>query len=333
MRNRLLTERRIGRVLCAMQSRPAALVLAVAAILAVLAGSPRFDTDYLSLQPRDSEAVRLEREMVERSDFSPAFAVFTADSREELKDLVWRLADDETVGNVRSVLDLEVAGRSGGLPEATEASFRSPAGRLAVYAYPGEDVWQPEKQQAFITHMRSIDGEVTGMPFLGSFMVERSQRALRVTATLGAVLLLFWVWVDFRRLTPAVLALVPTLLTVTSMHALMRLFGVSFNPLNVMALPVILGIAVDDGVHMVHRFLAEKGNLVRTLSGTGRSIVLTSSTTVAAFGTLAFTSHRGLASFAIALSLGVVSALVLSVLVLPGLLKLFEDRLLTESKD
>ncbi len=343
-RERPLAERRIGRALYALQSRPAALALAAAAALAVFAGSPRFDTDYLNLQPRDSEAVRLEREMVRRSDFSPVFAAFTADSREELKELVWRLADDESVGRVRSVLDLEAAGL-GGVPEVSEAflgnsplvplrgNLRSAGGRFAVYAYPREDVWRPEPQQAFITRMRSIDGGVTGMPFLGSFMVERSKRALRVTATLGAVLLLFWVGLDFRRFTPALLAIVPTLLTVTSMHALMRLFGISFNPLNVMALPVVLGIAVDDGVHMVHRFLAEKGDLARTLSGTGRSIVLTSATTVAAFGTLAFTAHRGLASFAIALSLGVVSALVLSVLVLPALLKLFEARLLAAGTD
>ena len=112
------------------------------------------------------------------------------------------------------------------------------------------------------------------------------------------------------------------------MHALMRLFGVAFNPLNVMALPVVLGIAVDDGVHVVHRFLAERGDLARTLAGTGRSVVLTSATTLAAFGTLALTSHRGLASFAIALIVGVASALALSVLVLPVLLDALRVRLL-----
>ncbi len=331
-RERPLAERRIGRALCALQHRPTALALAAAAALAVLAGSPRFDTDYLNLQPRDSEAVRLEREMVRRSDFSPEFAAFTAATRAELKDLVWRLADDESVGSVRSVLDLEAAGLGGALPASAPSNLRSPAGRFAVYAYPHDDVWRPEPQQAFITRMRSIDDGVTGMPFLGSFMVERSRRALRVTAILGAVLLTFWVAIDFRRLTPILLAIVPTILTVTSMHALMRLFGISFNPLNVMALPVVLGIAVDDGVHMVHRFLAERGDLTRTLAGTGRSIVLTSATTVAAFGTLAFTSHRGLASFAIALSLGVVSALAMSVVVLPGLLRLFEASLLASPR-
>ncbi|MCP3962632.1 MAG: MMPL family transporter [bacterium] len=322
-RERPLARRRIGRVLCALQSRRAAGLLTAAALLCLLAGSPGFDTDYLNLQPRDSEAVRLEREMVRRSDYSPEFAVFTAESEEVVKDLVWRLADDDTVAAVRSLRDFEVPGLAGALPElppALEASLRSPAGRLAVYAYPGADVWQGERQEEFVTHMRSIDGEVTGMPILGHFMIERSKRALRITAVLGALLLCFWVWFDFRRLVPTLLAILPTVLAVASMHALMRLFGISFNPLNVMALPVVLGIAVDDGVHVVHRFLAERGDLARTLAGTGRSVFLTSMTTLAAFGTLAFTPHRGLASFAITLSLGVASAFVFSVLVLPQIL-------------
>ncbi len=339
-KERALTERRLGRALLAvhapldppkgtLQRRPLAWLLAAAAVAGIFAGGPGFDTDYLNLQPRGSEAVRLEREMVRRSDYSPEFAAFTADSRQEIKDLTWELVNDETVGSVRSLRDFEGPFGFGGpeLPASLLAGLRSPDGRFAVYAYPGEDVWEPEKQESFLAHMRAIDAEVTGMPVLGQFMVERSQRALHVTASLGAVLLLLGVFADFRRLLPTLLAVMPAFLTMTSMGALMRLADIAFNPLNVMALPVVLGIAVDDGVHVVHRFLAERGDLARTLAGTGRSVVLTSATTIAAFGSLAFTTHRGLASFALALTIGVASALVLSVVVLPELLRTFRARL------
>ncbi len=325
-------KRRIGRVLLALQSRPLAGSLVAAAVLGAVFGGPGFDTDYLNLQPRGSEAVRLEREMIRRSGFSPEVAVFTAESLEEVADLTWELVNDDTVGAVRSLRDLMLApglpGALPDLPEAFLAGLRSPAGRYAVYAYPKEDVWEPRAQAELVAHMRAIDERVTGMPLLGSFMVERSQRALAITAALGSVLLLFWVFADFRRLAPALAAVLPTALTALSLHALLRLAGIPFNPLNVMALPVVLGIAVDDGVHVVHRFLAERGDLERTLDGVGRSVVLTSATTLAAFGTLAFTSHRGLASFAIALSLGVAAASVFSLLVLPQLLTAFAPRLL-----
>jgi predicted RND superfamily exporter protein len=79
---------------------------------------------------------------------------------------------------------------------------------------------------------------------------------------------------------------------------------------------------------MMHRFLEERGDLERALHGTGRAILLTSLTDVAAFGSLAFTAHRGLASFAIALTLGVSASLVLSLLLMPRLLMVATGRLL-----
>jgi len=314
--------RQLGRLLVRVQSRPVAFVLGAAALCGALLGPAPFDSDYLDLQPRGSEAVRLERAMVARSDLSPMFAVFVADDLERVKELTWALADDETVGSVRSVQSLGGVGGlvRAGASAATLAGLRSDDGRYAVYAFPAGDIWRPEEQARFLAHMRSIDPAVTGMPVLGSFMVARSKRALTITLTLGAALLGLWVLAGMRRLLPAFLALVPTVLTGLSLHALMRLAGVAWNPLDVMALPIVLGIAVDDGVHLVHRFRAEQGDLARTLIGTGRSVVLTSATTLAAFGALVLTDHRGLASFAMVIVLGVSAALLLSVLVLPQML-------------
>ena len=112
--------------------------------MGTLAGGPGFDTDYLNLQPLDSEAVRLEREMVRRSDFSPELVVFTAESRDELKELTWRLADDEAVGTVRSLRSFEGPFGAPELPETLLAGLCSDfaegrcsdQARLAVYAYP-----------------------------------------------------------------------------------------------------------------------------------------------------------------------------------------------------
>jgi predicted RND superfamily exporter protein len=96
---------------------------------------------------------------------------------------------------------------------------------------------------------------------------------------------------------------------------------------------MVLGIAVDDGVHITHRFLEETGDLQRTLAGTGRAVLLTSLTDVAALGSLALTRHQGLASFALALTAGVTAGLVLSLLALPPLLALSRSRLLAPSSE
>jgi predicted RND superfamily exporter protein len=316
--------RALERWLPRLRSRWIAAALALGALASLLVGGPGFDADYLALQPRGSEAVRLERAMVERSDLSPQFAAFVVETEDEARRLVDRLLDDDTVGEVRSITDLEglvdAEGRPLEIPEAWRAALVSPAGRFAVYAYPEGDVWDPRERDVFLDHMRAVDPEVTGMPVLGAFMVERSKRAMTRTALFGGAIVLLVVFLDLRRPALALLAVAPTVLTVVSLHAAMRLLGVAWNPLDVMALPVILGIAVDDGVHLVHRFVAERGDVARTLAGAGRGILLTSLTTLGAFGALVLTSHRGLASFALVVVLGVATSLVLSLFLLPAVL-------------
>lgn len=325
-RERRLTERRLGRLLAAAQSRTLAAVLGLAALAALALGPPPFDGDYLDLEPRGSEAVRLEREMVRRSVYSPQFAAFLAGSPEEARAVAEKLRKLDTVGAVRSSADLAALDAfARPIPaerEAFRAGFEGRGGRLAVYAYPSGNVWDPAFETRFLAQMRSIDPRVTGMPVLGRFMIDLSKRALRNTAAISAVVVLLLVLIDLRSLRWSLLAMVPAVLGLAATLGVMRLLGIPFNPLNVMALPVVLGASVDAGVHIVHRFRQEDGDLFRTLAGTGRAVLLCELTTIVGFATLAFTTHRGLASFGITLTLGIAFALVFSMFVLPPLLEL-----------
>ncbi len=314
--------RRLGAWLGRLQSPLLALALAVAAIAGPLLVRPGFDSDYLNLEPAGSEAVHWEREMVRRSPYSPQFAAFVAGSRQRSDALAARLSRDPTVGEVHSAADLDLLAALGARADSPEMRslrrrFVGADGRYAVYAYPKDDIWREPAGDRFLAHMEAIDPGVTGLPVLGRFMIERSHRALALTGVLAGLAILAWALVDLRDPLLALLAVVPTVLGAAAMLALMGVLGVAFNPLDVMALPLVLGIAVDDGVHIVHRFVAEGGDLAATLRGTGRSVVLTSLTSLAAFGVLAFAGHRGLASFGAAAGLGVATSLVLSVLVLP----------------
>lgn len=314
-----------GRLLVRLQRPWLAAALAVLALGALAAGVPPFDGNYLDLEPKGSEAVRLEREMVARSRFAPQFAAFVAPDAKAARALATRLRSEPTVAGVRSATDfaplLAVHAELAEGYREFRALYVDAGGGYAVYAFPAGDVWNPEFQARFLAAMRAIDPAVTGMPVIGQFLVERSRLALRRTAWLAAAMLLLVVLADFRSPVAALLATLPTFLGLAAALGTMKLLGVPFNPLNVLALPVVLGIAEDSGVHLVHRFLAERGDLARTLAGAGRTVGLSGATTLAGFGALAAADHQGLASFALALTLGVGAALVLSLLVLPTLLR------------
>jgi predicted RND superfamily exporter protein len=160
------------------------------------------------------------------------------------------------------------------------------------------------------------------MPVLGRFMIDLSRRALVRTGLLATAVVLLLVVSEIGFSRWALVAVTPTLLGVAAMLGAMRLLGVAWNPINVMALPVVIGTAVDAGIHVTHRFLVDRGNLVAAVAGSCRAVLLSSLTTLAGFGALVFTSHRGLASFATVLVVGVLAGLVLSLFLLPQLLRL-----------
>lgn len=293
-------------------------------VISLFQTSPSYDSDYLNMQPLDSEAVRIERAMVDGSDLSPLFAAFSFSSERDAQDFADRLFDEEVVGEVRTLAGWRDWGLSEqefeDIPTSLRAQFVSGGGRYAVYAYPSENVWLPERQAEFVHRMQALDPEVTGMPVIGQYMLDQSQRSLRTVSWIALGILALCLIADFRCLRLALIAMMPAVMSFILMRLWMKLCGLSFNPINMMALPVILGIAVDDGVHLVHRFVQENGDLSRTLRGTGRSVLMTSLTSMISFGMLSFARHRGLASFGQVLFLGVSSALVISLAWLPWIL-------------
>jgi len=102
------------------------------------------------------------------------------------------------------------------------------------------------------------------------------------------------------------------------------LLGTSFHYANVITLPLLLGISVDNGVHIVHRArhaLPSSRDLLA--SSTGRAVVFSALTTVVSFGNLAFSPHVGTASMGLLLTIGMICSLFCTLLLLPILLHRF----------
>jgi predicted RND superfamily exporter protein len=88
---------------------------------------------------------------------------------------------------------------------------------------------------------------------------------------------------------------------------------------------MLLGMGVDNGVHLVHRHRTSPGEVDVLGSSTTRAIFYAAVTTIASFGSLGFASHHGLAAFGQLLTLGVFRTLVCYVVVLPAVLE-WDDR-------
>ncbi len=97
---------------------------------------------------------------------------------------------------------------------------------------------------------------------------------------------------------------------------------IRFNYMNVLALPAIIGIGIDYGIHMLHRFI-EHPDADAAVRETGRAVVMAGLTTMIGCGSLVFSSYRGLASLGLVMCIGVFFCVLNSVAVLPAFLNGF----------
>ncbi|HFE46938.1 MAG TPA: hypothetical protein ENJ18_15850 [Nannocystis exedens] len=215
------------------------------------------------------------------------------------------------------------------LPELLRKRFVSRDGKaLALYVVPAGEFWQGEVAERFIADVEAIDPEASGLAINTHLHEVMILDGFRRAAGLAAVLILLLLMIDFRGIKNALLALVPTVLGWLWMLAFMALFGLSFNVVNVICLPLVIGIGTAFGVHLMHRAeesARERGGIASLddlLRGTGSAVIISALTTMVGFGALMLGKHGAMLSLGLTMVIGIATCLAASVLVLPAVLYL-----------
>jgi len=207
------------------------------------------------------------------------------------------------------------------LPENLASRFVTRSGRYVAYLYPAGNIYDTDFLPRFNSASTGVSGTAIGFPVLFEDHAGLITAGFGLALTLGALLVTLLLAADLRSFGDTLLALVPVALGILWMLGLMILLGMDFNFANLVAVPIVLGVGIDAGVHLVHRYRLEgQDGMITTLAHTGRAILVASLTTMVGFGSLTFASHRGMASLGALLFLGVAGCLVAAVVVLPNLM-------------
>jgi len=206
------------------------------------------------------------------------------------------------------------------LPDGARERFVGKNGRYALRVYPRGDPWDPAQRGAFLAAVRGVDpGAVGDLAMLhedtGLLVNSSAQGALYALAAGFALLCL-----TFRSLGRSLAALIPLGLGLAWTAGLMALFQIRFNLANLVAIPLLIGVAIEHGTMVVARLGGRAWNGRVIPRGTFKGIVLACLTSMVGFGSLMVADHRGVFSVGLLVFLGTGAVLVASVGVLPALL-------------
>ena len=179
----------------------------------------------------------------------------------------------------------------------------------------------------FDAQLTQVHPNITGVPPLFLRLIDYIARDGLWATVLTIFIVILLLWIDFRSLRMALLGIIPLLVGGIWMVGILKSLGMTLNFINVMGLPMIVGIGIDDGVHLLHRYKYEGFNKTPlVLKSTGKAILLTSLTTMAGFGSLMLGTYRGFASLGMLLAIGVAACFLTTVLFLPAIIGLTQRK-------
>ena len=173
--------------------------------------------------------------------------------------------------------------------------------------------------------LQSKGASIAGWEALGGalFGVVRENFKFVVLPMLGLVAVTLGM--AFRHPREIFLSLCTLALSLSTLLVVMRIAGWSWNMLNLLAIPLLFGAGVDYSIH-VQAALRRHGDIAEVLRSTGQAILLVGGTTIAGFGSLAWSSNAGLVSLGLVTASGLCAAMGISVFLLPHWWKLLGGR-------
>ena len=207
------------------------------------------------------------------------------------------------------------------LPAGLRARGVAADGRARVRVLPAEDLRDSGARRRFVDATRSVVPDATGSAVSITEAGRAVTRAFGEAATYAIVLIALLLGAILRSVRDTVLVLAPLMLAALVTVALTVVLALPFNFANVIVLPLLFGLGVASGIHLVlrEREVGRGGDLAET--STPRAVMFSALTTIGSFCALALSGHRGTASMGLLLTIAITLTMLCALLVLPALMR------------
>ncbi len=210
------------------------------------------------------------------------------------------------------------------LPAPLRERFLSEGGEWRVDILPRADVREFRALDQFVDEVEAVIPDLSGGAYQARKAGETISNAMLEATGIAFASIALFLWLLVRRFRTVLLMLFPLALAAVLTSAAGVLLDIPFNYANVIVLPLLIGIGIDSGIHLVLRNDQVKAGEGVYGTSTPRAVLFSALTTVASFGSLMLSPHRGTASMGELLSIAVAFTLVCTLIVLPAAFRLEE---------
>ncbi|MEP1231109.1 MAG: MMPL family transporter [Litorimonas sp.] len=221
------------------------------------------------------------------------------------------------------------------IPDNIASRYTSANGRARVEIIPNKDLRNETNRRAFISDVKSaastlstqssnassvnISGSARTIQEAGD-IIQRAMLKAIIAALIMVSILLYIVVREFKLV---IIMLVPLLLAGILTTATGVIFGLPYNFANVIVLPLLIGIGVDSSLHLALQ--SRKSDALKSVfdTVTPRAVLFSGFTTIASFGSLTFSDHRGTSSMGALLMIAITWVIICTIFVTPSLMKWF----------
>ncbi|MGC4005317.1 MAG: MMPL family transporter [Pirellulales bacterium] len=221
------------------------------------------------------------------------------------------------------------------LPKSLVQRFVTERGAKPKYLlkiYGRGDLWNIDALSKFVSDVRRVDPQATGNPLQAYEASHEMKRSFEQASYYALAIIIIVLWLDFRSVKYSLLAALPLIVGMIETFGLLGWINQPLNPANMIALPLVMGIGIDYGVHIVHNFM-ERPRGYRMTPATALAVTVDSLTTLIGFGSLLIASHQGLQSLGRVLTIGIALCTFTSLILLPCLLTMIGGKPEDESDE
>ena len=196
-----------------------------------------------------------------------------------------------------------------------------------VIVPPSGYVWDRDLTELFSNDLQRLEKKfgVTSAGFvqIWKFLVDHLLDDLIKSSAAAFVLVLLVLGVITRSVAGTMICSTALIISFLASLALIGLLRLKLNCINIIAFPVILGLGIDYIVHIYYRLVHEEHlDVVSTVASTGKAVLLTTLTTLVAFGAISFSAHKGLSGMGVFAIIGLWVAFMSSLFLVPVMVKL-----------